>query len=103
VRFAVSLCRKAASSGKLRSDEVPDQRTVCKVNMSAQQALRFYDLFLESCKAAGETALPGRLDDSALRPVVVAQLSCGRLYNKLLTSDLSKTLIGCFVEIGFCC
>lgn len=75
-------------------DHIPDSKTVCKVNLSAQQAIKFYDLFLESYKNA-EDQLPLKFDESSLRPIVVAQLNCGRLYNKLLTSDKRQKAVNC--------
>ncbi|XP_075072574.1 KIF-binding protein-like [Mixophyes fleayi] len=79
---------KVAMGNKL--DEM-DSHTVKKINILAQSAIRFYEMFLDSLRSPNKK-FPEKLEEDVLRPALLAKFHIARLYGKLVTSDAKEQL-----------
>ncbi|KAM8924857.1 KIF-binding protein [Pelodytes ibericus] len=79
---------KVAIGNKL---EEMDSHTIKKINILAQSAITYYEMFLDSLRNP-DKKFPEKLDEDVVRPAMVAKFHIARLYGKLITSDGKKQL-----------
>ncbi|XP_040292072.1 KIF-binding protein isoform X2 [Bufo bufo] len=88
---------KVAIGNKL--DEM-DSHTIKKINILAQAAIKFYEMFLDSLKSP-DKKFPEKLEDDVLRPALVAKFHIARLYGKLITTDANKQLENMQISLSY--
>lgn len=64
----------------------PNVHQISKINMLAQQGIRYFSMFLDSFKDANNE-MPGKFEKNAVRPICLAHFYIGRLFGKILTGD----------------
>ena len=67
----------------VQTSEAPSPQAVGKINRHINSSIAHFQRFVDSFREKGE--LPGDLEPELLRPILSAQLSCGRLYTQIIS------------------
>lgn len=70
-----------------------------KINSLARQSITYFQKFIDSYKNL-DGDMPEKFSEESFRPVVLAHFYIGRLYNKILTSDLREKLDYCHQSLS---
>lgn len=69
----------------------PSAHAIKKINMLTEQSIKQYVTYIDSLKNASKQ-LPDQFSEDDERPALVAHFCLGRLYSKLIYSDITKRL-----------
>ena len=78
-----------ASLKIVQTSDSPSPQAVGKINRHLNSSISHFQKFVETFREQSTGELPGDLEPQLLRPVLSAQLSCGRLYTQIISP--SKT------------
>ena len=75
-----------ASLKIVQVSESPSAQAVSKINRFLQTGITHFQNFVETFKEKQSGELPAQLEPELLRPILSAQVSCGRLYTQIISS-----------------
>ena len=75
----------------VQTSEAPSPQAVGKINRHINSSIAHFQRFVDSFREKGE--LPGDLEPELLRPILSAQLSCGRLYTQIISPSREQQVV----------
>ena len=88
--FELAECNAELASLKIiQGSEAPSVHAVMKINKLLHTAINHFQRFVETFKESSNGELPAKIEPDLLRPILSAQLACGRLYTQIINP--SKT------------
>ena len=69
----------------VQASEAPSPQAVGKINRLLNSAICHFQRFVDTFRNESSGELPGDLEPELLRPILSAQLSCGRLYTHIIS------------------
>ncbi len=85
--------RESTAAGPGAANNEKAYMMVQKINLLIKNAIRYFQLFLNTMKVLPEkTKLPDKFDEYNVRSALLAHFNMGRLYSKFITNDVSERL-----------
>ena len=78
-----------ASLKIVQASDSPSVQAVGKINRLLHTGIAHFQSFVETFKEKPSGKLPAQMEPELLRPILSAQLSCGRLYTQIITPSKS--------------
>ena len=76
-----------ASLKTVQASDSPSPQAVGKINRLLSSAIAHFQRFVGTFRQQSTGELEGDIEEELLRPILSAQISCGRLYNQIITSS----------------
>lgn len=82
-----------ASLKIVQSSESPSAQAVGKINRLLHAGITHFQNFVETFKEKASGELPAQIEPELLRPILSAQLSCGRLYTQIINPSKADQVL----------
>lgn len=74
----------------VQTSDSPSPQSVSKINKNFNSAITYFQKFVDSFRDGASGGLVGELEPELLRPLLTAQLTCGRLYTLIISSSTEQ-------------
>ena len=87
----------------VQASEAPSPQAIGKINRYINASITHFQKFVDSFRDVSSGELPSDLAPEVLRPILSAQLACGRLYSQIITPSNTQQVslpTYCYIQVS---